>query len=193
MGARLRRLVVAAVVVAAALWLGMLGPFGGDAQGPAGAQGPAAAPSGGVPPDAQPGRVAHVVDGDTVRFDVAGSGPLRRGQHRVRLIGIDSPELRTDTGPQCGAREATAFVADLLPAGSRVWLESDREDRDRFDRPLRYVWTSDGVLVNRAIVVAGHAQAVLLEPNDRWWPALRAAEDRSRADGAGLWGACSDV
>lgn len=182
MGARLRRLIVATLVVAAALWLGSLRGIG---------EAPAGDPAPGLPSDVQAARVTQVVDGDTLRVEVTGPGPLPDGEHRVRLLEIDSPELDGDGGPECGAAAAAAHVRDRVPAGSRVWLEADRQDLDRFDRPLRYVWTSDGALLNRAIVEAGHARTVLIAPNDRHWMAMRDAEDAAQAAGAGLWGACA--
>lgn len=182
MDARLRRLIVAALVVAAALWLGSL-------RGPG--QAPAADPSSGVPPDVQAARVTQVVDGDTLRVDVTGPGPLPGGEHRVRLVEIDSPELDGEVGPECGATAAATFVRHRAPAGTRVWLEADQQALDRFGRPLRYVWTVDGAMLNRTIVAAGHARAVLIAPNDRRWTTIRDAQAAAQAAHAGLWGACA--
>lgn len=181
--ARVRRLIVAVVVVGAALWLGTAGT---DAVGPA-------VGDTSVPARAQPAVVTHVVDGDTirVRIDAAG-GALPVGEHRVRLLEIDSPEMDTVTGrPECGAAEATAFLRDRLPRGTTVALEADREDTDRFGRALRHVWTTDGQLVNQAVVATGNARAVLFAPNDRHWSAITAAQQAARADDAGIWAACA--
>lgn len=180
--ARVRRLIVAVVVAAAALWLGTAGT---DAVGPAdGATG--------VPAGAQPAVVTRVVDGDTIRVRIdAADGALPVGEHRVRLLEIDSPEMDTATDrAECGAAQATAFLRDRLPRGTAVALEADREDTDRFGRALRYVWTTDGRLINQAVVASGNARAVLFAPNDRHWSAITAAQRAARADGAGIWGAC---
>jgi micrococcal nuclease len=182
MGARVRRLIVATLVVVAALWLGSLTVTDDT---------PAGDPTPGVPPDVQAARVTRVVDGDTLCVEVTGPGRLPDGEHRIRLLEIDSPELDGDAEPECGATAATTYVRDRVPAGTRVWLEADRRDRDRFDRPLRYVWTTDGAMLNRAIVETGHARAVLIAPNDRRWTAIRDAQDAARAAGAGLWAACA--
>jgi len=69
--------------------------------------------------------VSRVIDGDTV--------VLESGE-RVRLIGIDAPEIG-----QPGADEATAFVRERVE-GRTVWLSSSGADTDRFDRLRRYVW-----------------------------------------------------
>jgi endonuclease YncB( thermonuclease family) len=36
----------------------------------------------------------------------------------------------------------------------------------------------------------GFAEVTIFEPNDRYDPQLRAAEEAARAKGAGLWSAC---
>jgi endonuclease YncB( thermonuclease family) len=69
--------------------------------------------------------VVRVIDGDTI--------VLNNGE-RVRLIGIDAPEIG-----EPGADEATQFVRERVE-GLTVWLEADGADRDRFGRLRRYVW-----------------------------------------------------
>ena len=52
-------------------------------------------------------------------------------EERVRLIGIDTPESRVAEGsPECFGPEASAFTAELLPAGTGVRLERDVVARD---------------------------------------------------------------
>lgn len=185
MSRRIRMVIVACLVLAAAAWVG------GAGLEPTGAPVPAQEPVAGIPAGADHATVVRVVDGDTVRVRVDGAGTmLPAGEHRVRLLGIDAPEMNLDSGsPECGAVAATAFLTSLLDDAG-VWLQPDREHRDRFDRPLRYMWTGDGTFVNRAVVAAGHGQAVLFEPNDRHWDLLRAVEGQARAAQTGMWGAC---
>lgn len=68
--------------------------------------------------------VTRVVDGDTVE--------LANGED-VRIVGIDTPERG-----ECGYDEATAMMERLV-LGQRVRLTRSDEDRDRYDRLLRYV------------------------------------------------------
>lgn len=68
--------------------------------------------------------VTHVVDGDTVDLD---------NGETVRLVGIDTPERG-----ECGYDEARAALVDLVD-GQRITLGASDEDRDRYDRLLRYV------------------------------------------------------
>ena len=70
-------------------------------------------------------RVVRVIDGDTI---------VLAGGERVRLIGVDAPELGRP-----GANEATQFTREKVE-GRTVWLEPDGADRDRHGRLRRYVW-----------------------------------------------------
>lgn len=132
------------------------------------------------------GKIVRVIDGDTVdvRFD--------RGEERVRLIGIDTPEsVKPDSPVECYGKEAAAFTASLLPAGTTVRVERDVEARDDYGRLLAYVVrASDGLFVNLEIVREGYAQPLTIPPNiahsSEFVEAARVAEASDR----GLWSAC---
>ena len=116
-----------AVVLALAVWWQLGGPAG---DGPGPDAGPTASQSG--------WQVTRVVDGDTV--EVSRDGVVER----VRLLGIDTPERG-----ECGFAEATALVGDLVAGREVTLVEGNRDDRDRYDRLLRFVEvTVDGVVVD---------------------------------------------
>jgi micrococcal nuclease len=145
-----------------------------------------------APGDAQRVTVERVVDGDTlVVSGPAGTVLPDDGEHRVRLLLVDTPEV---DGPnaeeECLGPEASAFTADLLPAGSELLLAPDIEAVDQFDRLLAYAWTPDGVFVNEAVVANGLAYAVLLPPNDAHIGVVSDAEQRARDARLGVWGSC---
>lgn len=131
--------------------------------------------------------VVRVVDGDTI---VVGT---ERGQERVRLIGIDTPESTDPRQPvECFGKEAAGYTASLLPPGTPVTLERDAQSRDRYGRLLAYVYrSSDGLFVNEAILAGGFAQVLTIPPNVTHTERLLAAERSARASGAGLWSRCS--
>jgi len=141
-----------------------------------------------VPAQAQPARVARIVDGDTIWVEITESdGPLPAGaDHNIRLLEYDSPEDTTIT--ECGGPEATAALDELIPAGSRVFLESDQQGTDQYGRFLRYVHTADGTFVNLDMVRQGHGEAVLYEPNDAHIDEMRGAEQQARSADRGIWG-----
>lgn len=109
------------------------------------------------------GQVTHVVDGDTI--DVR----LADGIYRVRYIGMNTPER----GEPCH-REATAANRGLVE-GKDVHLARDVSDTDRYGRLLRYVY-AEGIFVNRALVEAGYAEAVVYQPDDAFYEDFRRLE-----------------
>lgn len=133
-----------------------------------------------IPESARPATVTSITDGDTLRVDTGA------GNEPVRLLELDTPEVTGD----CGASQATAALARLAPVGSRLWLEADVEDRDRYGRLLRYLWRDDGTMVNEVLVSQGWARATLYPPNERYWPVMQQAEDEARERDAGLWKRC---
>ena len=121
--------------------------------------------------------VATVVDGDTIHVKIDGE------LHRVRLIGIDTPEW-----DQYGYELATA-VAEGLCGGQSVRLVKDVSETDRYGRLLRYVYLKDGTFVNAEIVRRGYATAVTFPPDVRHVELLRQLEREARLAERGLWAA----
>jgi len=132
--------------------------------------------------------VEDVIDGDTIDVVIDGQ------DERVRLLGIDTPEVHVDDGevPECYGAEASAHVSELLPRGTEVRLERDVVGRDDYGRLLAYVYVLDsGVLVNEAIVRDGYARVMRIEPNGAMHTRLVAAAMAADAAGLGLWSACA--
>ena len=122
--------------------------------------------------------VRYVLDGDTI--DVAGVG-------RVRLLGIDAPELGSGSDtPEPFAREARDRLASLA---ERRWvrLEADGDERDSYRRALAYVFRTDGVLLNVEVVRAGLAR-VSTRRALRELSALQRAEQEAQRARRGMWG-----
>ena len=136
---------------------------------------PACRPAPG-PAAAQPSPcvVERIVDGDTFTC---------RDRRRVRLIGIDTPELAQGES----GRQAHAALTRLLPPGSPVRLEHDVSPRDRYGRELAHVWAGSR-LVNETLVLEGWAMLYTVPPNVKYAGRLERAQKKARAGGAGLWG-----
>jgi micrococcal nuclease len=131
--------------------------------------------------DAPPGRIAARVtkhtDGDT--FWLSGIG-------KVRLIGVDTPEVYGDA--ECYGHQASAFVERTVPLGTAVTYRLGAEERDRYGRALAYVYLDDGRLLNLMLVRRGYAQVLTVPPNVEFAQRFRLAARRARAAGRGLWG-----
>jgi micrococcal nuclease len=136
------------------------------------------------PATAIPVHVAAVSAGDTVTIR------LPDGQwERLRLGGIDSPELRYPTA-QDGCYAAEAASRTRAYALDRVALfEPEVEPRDRYGRLLGYLWI-DGLNLSVQLAAEGYAVLLTDPPNGRYEDQIRAAVTNARAQGLGLWGAC---
>jgi len=122
--------------------------------------------------------VRFVFDGDTI--DVATVG-------RVRLLGIDAPEIgRGFDTPAPYGREARARLTALV---LRRWvrLERDGAATDAYNRRLAYVLTEDGQFVNAVLVREGLARVSARTPLTRLRELQRAEAD-AQASRRGIWG-----
>jgi micrococcal nuclease len=129
-------------------------------------------------------QVLSVVDGDTIRVQLNGV------EETVRYIGIDTPEPYRDGEPACYSGEASRRNTELV-AGREVRLVPDAEDRDRYERLLRYVYVDD-VFVNKQLLEQGYATTLTIRPNTQFASAFATIEVNARAAGVGLWSACAD-
>jgi len=121
--------------------------------------------------------VHWVIDGDT--FD------LQDGR-RIRLLGIDAPELpHLDKPGEPWADESTAWLKELI---ERSTVSLQFQGQDKYGRHLAWAWTADGRLINQASLNAGMSRlldAFGLPPDLE--PALRQAESEARLLKKGLW------
>lgn len=134
------------------------------------------------------GVVDDVVDGDTIDVRIGGS------TERVRLIGIDTPEVAHDDGSpaECFGPEAQEFTRSVLPPGTEVRLTRDVVGRDDYGRLLAYVYRrDDGTFVNLAVIAGGYATPLSIAPNEAHRGELVAAAHDAEAADLGLWAACA--
>lgn len=138
--------------------------------------------------------VERIVDGDTITVRALGDdGTVAGGEPtRVRLIGIDTPESVDPRRPvECFGKEASAHLGRLAPPRTRVRLERDVEERDRYGRTLAYVHrAADGEFLNLRMVADGYANTLTIAPNVAFADRFRDAEREARTAGRGLWSAC---
>lgn len=128
-------------------------------------------------------RLIKVTDGDTIRV------MYRRREERVRLIGVDTPEVPWYGGSgECFGVEAARFAKRRLE-GRLLRLEFGADRRDRYGRLLAYVYVDDE-LFNLTLVRLGYAAADPVSPNTRLAPLFARAEAGARATGEGLWSRC---
>lgn len=97
--------------------------------------------------------ITAVYDGDTVTADVdLGLHVWLRGE-KLRLIRIDTPELRgSERALGLAARD---FLRDLV-LGEYVWIKTVK--RGKYGRYLAEVWLDDGRNINDLLLEVGHAR-----------------------------------
>ena len=125
-----------------------------------------------------------VTDGDTIWVDYEDGG-----YDKVRIIGIDTPEIGWDGEPdECYAQEARAFLSQQLSGGC-FWLTFDSDCWDPYDRLLAYVHTAGGFF-EVAVLDGGYGEVMLFEPNTTFSSLFHQAQSEAQASDAGLWGEC---
>ncbi len=127
--------------------------------------------------------VSSVVDGDTVKVNIAGT------VETLRLIGIDTPETVDPRKPvQCFGVEASNKAKALL-SGKMVRLEADptQGERDVYGRLLRYVFLSDGTNFNKLMIEQGYAFEYTYSTPYKYQTEFNQAETYARTNKLGLW------
>ena len=125
-------------------------------------------------------KVTRVVDGDTI--DIS---PSVEGRSRVRLIGMDTPEVYFGTQPY--GPEASAFAKRELD-GREAKLELDVQKIDPYGRLLAYVYLPDGRMFNETLLEEGYAQVATFPPNVKYQERFLKAQREAREANRGLWG-----
>ncbi len=124
--------------------------------------------------------VAKVYDGDTVR--------LRDGR-RLRLIGLDAPELGHDgEASEPFAQQATDTLNALLARhGYRVLLRYGVERRDDYGRWLAHLYLPDKTSITAHLLSSGLATQLTVPPDTYQIDCYRQAEAQAHAKDMGIW------
>jgi len=136
--------------------------------------------------------VKRVYDGDTLVLE---------NDKRVRLIGVDTPEMRDKNRNlkdaikyglaaktvDAYADKAKFFVKDAVE-GKRVRLEYGKERKDKYGRTLAYVYrVPDNYFVNAEVVKQGYGFAFTRFPF-KYRERFKEYEREAKAGKKGLWG-----
>lgn len=112
-----------------------------------------------IPKDVEEAEVVRLIDGDTLEVRIDGVS------NRVRIYRADTPENTTEK--HCGGAEATAFGEYALSLNDdedgTVYLERDKNEKDRHGRELAYVWfevDDKPYMLNHVLINNGWAEDV---------------------------------
>ena len=123
------------------------------------------------------------VDGDTARFI------LDKKEIKVRLIGIDAPEIaKQDTPAEEYGNEASNYTCRKLKSAKKIELlyEDNSEKTDKYDRVLAYVFI-DNKLLEESIVKNGYAKDKYIKKNYRYYDILIDAENYAKEKEKGIY------
>ncbi|MBN1526505.1 MAG: thermonuclease family protein [Candidatus Omnitrophica bacterium] len=135
--------------------------------------------------------VQRAVDGDTLK--------LANGE-RVRLIGVDTPEVHESVklyrdaskskqdvkAIRAMGKKASEFTKKLTE-GKPVRLEFDVQKKDRYGRLLAYVYLENGTFVNAEIIKQGYANVMTIPPNVKYQDLFLKLYREAREAKRGLW------
>jgi micrococcal nuclease len=117
-------------------------------------------------------------------------------EEKIRFIGVNTPESTIEHEPY--GKEASDYTKRRLPVGTRIWLETDVELRDRYGRILAYVWlappaTPDEASVragmfNAELLLQGYAQLMTIPPDVKYVDIFKPMAAEAREADRGLWG-----
>jgi micrococcal nuclease len=143
-------------------------------------------------------RVLTVYDGDTLGCDLNANGRIERPREEVRLLGIDTPEMRYSKKNRSHgsahpkdepyAREASQWLYRQA-FGKMVYLEFDVQARDRYGRTLAFVYPAANATssFNAELLRQGYAKMLFLGRNRLHEETFRVIETEARQAVRGLW------
>src|SRR3989339_866272 len=134
-------------------------------------------------------RIIRVVDGDTVVVNI------NNKDETIRLIGINSPEVRDPRKPvECFGKEASTKAKEIL-TGKNVRIENDptQGDKDKYKRLLRYIFLEDGTNFNKLMIEEGYAFEYTYNIPYKYQEEFKEAQRLAEINKKGLWadGACN--
>ncbi|MFA7676156.1 MAG: thermonuclease family protein [Candidatus Shapirobacteria bacterium] len=127
--------------------------------------------------------VTKIIDGDTLMVKINDK------EESVRLIGIDTPEtVDPRKTVQCFGKEASEKMKELVE-NKMVKLEADltQNDRDKYNRLLRYVYLEDGTLVNKKLIEEGFGFEYTYKIPYKFQVEFKEAQKLAEEKKMGLW------
>ena len=126
-------------------------------------------------------KVLRVVDGDTLKIQIAYK------DYKVRLLGVDTPESvspKKEKNTKEG-KIASEYTKKNLE-GKDIILEFDVSPYDRYGRLLAYVYV-DGICYNEKLLEEGYAKVMMISPNVKNSKYYRQIEKQAKENNAGFW------
>ncbi len=129
------------------------------------------------------GNVARVIDGDTF--------VMTDSQH-VRMLGIDTPELKDKDSFYVFYANKAKELTDSLINKKRVKLTFDGSTRDMFGRILAYVWLTDkagrdSLFIQAELLKAGYARIRYYTEDKKYYEIFYNLRSTAMKNNLGIW------
>jgi micrococcal nuclease len=107
----------------------------------------------------------------------------------VRLIGVDTPEtVDPRKTVECFGKEASNKAKELLTGKSvRIAADPTQDNRDKYNRLLRYVYLGDGTNFNKLMISEGYAHEYTYYVPYQLQSEFKAAQKDAERSEKGLW------
>lgn len=123
--------------------------------------------------------VRYVYDGDTLQLS---------DRRRVRLVGLNTPELKEGSSwSRSVAVDAKSTLEQWLSLRPNVYLQIEQDARDDYGRVLGYMVDDKGEDPAVTLLERGLAYAVVIAPNTEKQRCYFAIERKARQAGVGVW------
>jgi micrococcal nuclease len=130
-------------------------------------------------------KVTEIHDGDTITIVKESFLGILLKTEKVRLIGIDAPELEQEPW----GRRAKNHLRKLIRDNNwQVRIELDVQQRDKYGRLLAYVWDKKGNMINYLMIRNGYAMVYTVPPNVKYTELFVQAQQLARKEKRGIWG-----
>ena len=129
-------------------------------------------------------KVDAFVDGDT--FWVLDS---KKRRIKIRLIGIDAPEVKTvfNKKKHPFGEHSKQYLDSILTKNPYLKLTFDVDSLDQYGRTLAYAFLNDGTFVNEMMIRNGYATTMTIQPNTLYEDLFYQAQVYARKNGLGIW------
>lgn len=137
--------------------------------------------------------VKVIYDGDTLGCDFDGNGKVTDSTERVRLLGIDAPEMSYSRKNLTSQDEPFAKAATRLMEKTvlnrPIYLEFDEKRFDKYNRTLAYVYADPQrkTMLNTLLLEKGLAKILFIGENRRYESDFIRIERQAKIHHLNMW------
>ena len=130
----------------------------------------------------------HIDETTTIRYIYDGDTLQLRDGRKVRLIGINTPELeRKNKTAEPFAIAAKSALKGIFKNQKTIALRYGEEKKDHYGRVLAHGFLTDGQNIQALLLNLGLARVISIPPNTQFSACYLEQERKARCKKTGLW------